>query len=105
MYPFVKSLQKADHIRRYSIQPTSAGWEVREEQDSEILRHSFYQDWHRVERALRSWYRISAMASYKGSMTNPTANPLERQARKRLDRTRPTSRRLKSPRLNFSHKS
>ena len=55
MYPFVKSLRKADHIRRYSIQPTSAGWEVREEQDSEILRHSYYQDWHRVERALQSF--------------------------------------------------
>jgi hypothetical protein len=55
MYPFVKSLQKADHIRRYSIQPTSTGWEVREEQDSEIVRHSFYQDWHRVERAMQAF--------------------------------------------------
>jgi len=55
MYPFVRSLRKADHIRRYSIQATSAGWEVREEQDSEIVRHSYYQDWHRVERALRSF--------------------------------------------------
>ena len=55
MYPFVKSLRKADHIRRYSIQATSAGWEVREEQDSEIVRHSFYHDWHRVERARQSF--------------------------------------------------
>ncbi len=55
MYPFVKSLRKAGHIRRYSIQATSAGWEVREEQDSEIVRHSFYQDWHRVERARQSF--------------------------------------------------
>lgn len=53
MDPFVKSLRKADHIRRYSIQATAAGWEVREEQDSEIVRHSYYQDWHRVERALQ----------------------------------------------------
>lgn len=55
MDPFVKSLRKADHTRRYSIQATSAGWEVREEQDSEIVRHSFYQDWHRVERARQSF--------------------------------------------------
>jgi hypothetical protein len=55
MYPFVKSLRKADHTRRYSIQATSAGWEVREERDSEIVRHSYYQDWHRVERALQSF--------------------------------------------------
>jgi hypothetical protein len=51
MYSFVKSLKKAEHVRRYSIQATSSGWEVREEQDAEILRHSYYQDWHRVERA------------------------------------------------------
>ncbi len=55
MSPFVKSVRKADHIRRYSIQATAAGWEVREEQDSEIVRHSYYQDWHRVERALLSF--------------------------------------------------
>jgi hypothetical protein len=51
MYSFVKSFKKADHIRRYTIQTTGSGWEVREEQDAEILRHSYYQDWHRVERA------------------------------------------------------
>jgi hypothetical protein len=51
MYSFVKSLKKADHTRRYTIQATESGWEVREEQDAEILRHTYYQDWHRVERA------------------------------------------------------
>ena len=51
MYSFMKRLKKADHTRRYSIQATEAGWEVREEQDAEILRHTYYQDWHRVERA------------------------------------------------------
>lgn len=51
MYSYVKSFKKADHIRRYTIQNTDSGWEVREEQDAEIVRHDFYQDWHRVERA------------------------------------------------------
>jgi hypothetical protein len=51
MYSFIKSVKKADHVRRYSIRSTETGWEVREEQDTEILRHSYYQDWHRVERA------------------------------------------------------
>ena len=54
MYSFIMSLKKADHIRRYSIETTRDGWEVREEQDSEVVRHSRYQDWHRVERALLS---------------------------------------------------
>jgi hypothetical protein len=51
MYSFQKRFKKADHVRRYTIQNTEAGWEVREEQDAEIVRHNFYQDWHRVERA------------------------------------------------------
>ena len=50
MYAFQKSVRKADHIRRYSIQTTASGWEVREEQDSQLVRHTYYQDWHRVER-------------------------------------------------------
>ena len=51
MYSFEKSLKKADQTRRYTIQTTDAGWEVREEDGSQITRHTFYQDWHRVERA------------------------------------------------------
>jgi hypothetical protein len=50
MYAFTKSLRKAQHVRRYTIQTTSNGWEVKQEQDSEVVRQSCYQDWHRVER-------------------------------------------------------
>lgn len=52
---FVKKLQKAQHLRRYTIETTSSGWEVRTEQDSEVVRHTHYQDWHRVERARRAF--------------------------------------------------
>ena len=52
---YQKSLRKADQIRRFTIQPTAAGWEVREEQDSRVLRHACYQDWHRVEHARRAF--------------------------------------------------
>jgi hypothetical protein len=54
MYSFSKSIQKADQTRRYSIQSTPVGWEVREEQDSRVVRQNWYQDWHRVERAQRA---------------------------------------------------
>ena len=50
---FAKTIQKADYVRHYSIQRTSVGWEVRTEQNSEAVRQVCYQDWHRVERALR----------------------------------------------------
>ena len=51
---FEKSLRYLEHTRRYSIATTDAGWEVREERDSEVVRKVHYQDWHRVERARRS---------------------------------------------------
>ena len=50
---FAKTIRKADYVRHYSIQRTAAGWEVRTEQNSEAVRRVCYQDWHRVERALR----------------------------------------------------
>jgi hypothetical protein len=53
MYAFAKSLRKAEHVRRYSIQPTATGWELREEQDSRVVRQRSYRDWHRVEHARR----------------------------------------------------
>jgi hypothetical protein len=55
MFSFVKRLRNADHIRRYSIVPTGSGWEVREEQDSRVVRQVHYTDWHRVERARRAF--------------------------------------------------
>lgn len=55
MYAFARSVRKADHVRRFSIRPAEAGWEVREEQDSQVIRQSCYQDWHRVEHARRAF--------------------------------------------------
>ena len=49
---FAKELRQAGHIKRFSISEAgSAGWEVRVEQDSEVVRQVYYTDWHRVERA------------------------------------------------------
>ena len=53
MYAFAKSVRKADHVRRYTIQPTKSGWEVRTEHNHESIRHACYHDWHRVELARR----------------------------------------------------
>jgi len=45
-------LRKASTTRRFTITHLqSAGWDVRDEQDSRVLRRMVYQDWHRVERA------------------------------------------------------
>jgi hypothetical protein len=50
---FQLSLQRAEHVRRYSITPAGPfGWEVKFEEDRELRRQSIYRDWHRVERAM-----------------------------------------------------
>ena len=51
---FNRSLRNADHTRRYTIAETAAGWVVRQELDSQVIRLVQYHDWHRVERARRS---------------------------------------------------
>lgn len=52
MQMFQKELRQAGHTRRFSITDTGGfGWEVREEQDSRLVRQIRYTDWHRVERA------------------------------------------------------
>lgn len=59
MYTFEKRLQRADTVRRYTIQTTPAGWEVREEevvddQGGALVHQARYHDWERVERVQRS---------------------------------------------------
>ena len=44
MFAFDKSLRYLEKTRRYSIAATEAGWEVREERDSEVVRKVQLQD-------------------------------------------------------------
>ena len=51
-----RMLRKASNVRRFTItQLQSTGWDVRDEQDSRVLRSHVYHDWHRVERATLSF--------------------------------------------------
>jgi hypothetical protein len=49
---FTKELTQAGRTVRFSITEEDRGWEVREEEDSRVIRRVRYDDWHRVERAL-----------------------------------------------------
>jgi hypothetical protein len=49
---YARTFRKAEQERRFVIlNAGSLGWEVRHEQDREIVRRVVYDDWHRVERA------------------------------------------------------
>lgn len=50
---FTQELTNAGHVRRFEIRKDGPeGWEMRVEEDSDILRRQHFTDWHRVERAL-----------------------------------------------------
>jgi hypothetical protein len=50
---FSKELRSAGHVRSFLISWMGKdGWEVREEQDQQVIKQVRYNDWHRVERAL-----------------------------------------------------
>jgi hypothetical protein len=58
---FAVNLTRADHTRRYSIQPLAeSGWEVRLEEDRLLTHRACYRDWHRVERA-RAVFRLQVL--------------------------------------------
>ena len=49
---YKRTFRKADQTHRFVITNTDgSGWEVREEQDSQVISRVRHNDWHRVERA------------------------------------------------------
>jgi hypothetical protein len=49
---FSRQLQHAGRTRRFLIASREGGgWEVREEDDRQVVKQVLYNDWHRVERA------------------------------------------------------
>lgn len=66
-------LRHAQHIRHYSITSSESwGWEVRMEEDDSIRRHDYYQDWHRVERAMAAFQREVEELTERGWQLAPT---------------------------------
>jgi hypothetical protein len=50
---FSKLLRSENHTRTFMIADAGArGWEVREEEDSRVVRSTRLHDWHRVETAI-----------------------------------------------------
>ena len=64
---YARVFRKANQIRRFTI--TSAeneGWEVREEQNSQVIRSVRITDWHRVERARMHFAREAQTLEHAG---------------------------------------
>lgn len=55
---FAKTLVRARQVRTFEIEPVpSAGWEVSERTDQDLIQKRRYSDWHRVERTMDRFTR------------------------------------------------
>lgn len=69
---FERNLSHDGHTRRFLITVSGAqGWEVREEQDSAVIRAKVYDDWHRVERARSAFQAEISTLTDQGWVVDP----------------------------------
>jgi hypothetical protein len=67
LHMYTRLFQKATHTRKFTISAAEeSGWEVRDEQDSRVIRWVLYRDWHRVERARRAFALEAATLEERG---------------------------------------
>ena len=53
MMIFAKQFRSENHTRSFVVDGVDdRGWEVREEQDNEVVKRAWLHDWHRVEHAM-----------------------------------------------------
>ena len=64
---YARMFQKAGQTRRFIITSNEQmGWEVRQEEDSRVIWHARYTDWHKVERARMTFAQEAAALASTG---------------------------------------
>ena len=64
---YARTFHKAHQTRRLIITSLETnGWEVRDEQDTQVLRLVHYTDWHRVERARMAFAELAMRLEHAG---------------------------------------
>jgi hypothetical protein len=67
MAMFEKVLTNAGHTTRFTITDAGPeGWDVRVEEDRQVVRNVRYTDWHRVERAMSVMSRQASQLEERG---------------------------------------
>jgi len=56
-----RQLNSPGHVHRFMVVDQPSGWDVREEEDASVIRHTHRDDWHRVERDIRL-FDLTALA-------------------------------------------
>ena len=62
------------HVHHFMVQHSTTGWDVREEEDSTIIRQAHYDDWHRVERSVQLFEQAATMLERDGWIEQQGSN-------------------------------
>ena len=64
---FARDLTDGFHHRHFAVERASeVGWQVLEESETEVIRQITYDDWHRVELAIRGFSLEAAELKRRG---------------------------------------
>jgi len=64
---FSRNLTDGSHTRGFHVDKSPAeGWRVKDERDTEVIRQVTYDDWHRVELAIRGFSVEAAQLTRNG---------------------------------------
>jgi hypothetical protein len=92
---YTRLLRKLAHTKKFTISHEQEGWQVSEEEDSQLVLSVRYKDWHRVERAMqtfankakslqqRGWADLTVMVD-RSSLRSSTALRLPREPAHKL---------------------
>jgi hypothetical protein len=59
---FSLNLTDGSHHRHFAVERApNLGWRIRDESDTEVVRDATFDDWHRVELAIRGFTAEAAM--------------------------------------------
>jgi hypothetical protein len=64
---FSLNLTDGAHHRHFAVERApNLGWKIRDESDAEVIRQATFDDWHRVELAIRGFTAEAAILTRHG---------------------------------------
>jgi hypothetical protein len=64
---FSLNLTDGEHHRHFAVERApNLGWSIRDESDTDVIRQATFDDWHRVELAIRGFTAEAAVLARHG---------------------------------------
>ncbi len=63
---YTRLLRKSAHTKKFTISHEQEGWQICEEEDSQLVLSVRYKDWHRVERAMQTFANKAKSLQQRG---------------------------------------